>query len=155
MIIKLIVSLVIPLLIGFLGSLATQSSISSWYVTLNKPLLNPPSWVFAPVWSLLYIMIGINLYLLWQKFLAKKIDKKTFQLFIIQIVLNGLWSPIFFGLKSPFFSLIIILSLLITLIMIAKQLYQKHKLNFYLLLPYIAWVSFASYLNLGIFILNL
>ncbi len=154
MIIKLFVALLTPLLVGFLGSLATASSVQTWYPLLTKPPLNPPNWIFAPMWTAIYILIGINFYLLWQKKTNQKITSQVFAVFLIQLGLNAVWSPIFFGLQSPFLALIIIVLLLISLIWLALQLKTDHALNFWLLLPYLMWVAFAAYLNLGIFLLN-
>lgn len=155
MIIKFIFSLITPLLIGFLGSLSTASSIQTWYVALNKPPLNPPNQIFAPVWTIIYLLIGLNLFYLWQKKSQQQLSPKIFKVFLAQLLLNAIWSPTFFGLQSPLLALIIIISLLVTLIWLAIQFKDKHKLNFWLLMPYIAWVSFATYLNLGILILNI
>jgi tryptophan-rich sensory protein len=151
---KFIVSLTTPLIIGFLGSITTQGSLQAWYLNLNKPPLNPPNWIFAPVWTIIYLLIGINLFLLWNKYSAQQISKKLFYLFLLQLLLNAIWSPVFFGLQSPLLALFIIVLLLAILIYLALQFRNSHSINFYLLVPYLLWVSFATYLNLGILPLN-
>lgn len=149
---KLIVSIVLPLCIGFLGSALTFPSISTWYVTLNKPFFSPPNYVFGPVWTVLYILMGISLYLLWT---AKKKEKnKAIKLFLIQLVLNLFWSVIFFGLHNVQLAFFEIMALWIFILLAIRQSLLISKPAAYLLYPYIVWVSFASILNLFIVILN-
>lgn len=148
---KFIVSLLAPLTAGFVGSFFTAPFIESWYSTLDKPLLSPPNWVFAPVWTTLYILMGISLYLIWS---SKKNNKSALDIFIVQLVLNSLWSIVFFGRQDPVGGFIVIVVLWFT---IAKTIYEFNKINTkaaYLLVPYLLWVSFASYLNLMIVLLN-
>ena len=147
---KLIISIVLPFLASAIGSLFTASSVSSWYVTLIKPSFNPPSWVFGPVWTLLYLLMGISLYLVW----IKKFDKTAFTFFGIQLVLNALWSILFFGLKSPLFAFIEIIFLWVAILVTMIFFYKINRISAYLLVPYILWVSFAAILNFAIFILN-
>jgi len=153
--IKLIISICIPLLIGFLGSAFTTSSISTWYPELNKPVFNPPSWIFGPVWTLLYIMIGISIYLVWvSKEKNKKMKKKTFFIFGIQLFLNFIWSILFFGNQLIGLAFVDIILLGIAIIFNIYFCYKISKNSAYLLIPYLLWVSFASVLNFAIFILN-
>ncbi len=151
---KLVISLLTPLLIGFGGSMLTRSSVEIWYPFLTKPPATPPNWLFAPVWTVLYILIGTNLYLLWGKRQEQKISQETFKLYLFQLVLNGLWSPVFFGLRAPLAGLFIILPLWLTLLILMLRLRHKHRLNAGLILPYWLWVSLATYLNIGIVWLN-
>ena len=144
---KLIFSIGICLGAGVLGSFFTISSIPTWYVTLNKPFFSPPNWVFGPVWTMLYILMGYSLYLVWKK-------KKVPSIFWIQLILNASWSIIFFGMKSPSLALINIAVLWIAIVLTIKSFYKINKLAAYLLYPYLAWVSFASILNYSIWILN-
>ncbi|OGE33683.1 TspO protein [Candidatus Daviesbacteria bacterium RIFCSPHIGHO2_02_FULL_36_13] len=144
---KLIFSIGICLGAGVLGSFFTISSIPTWYVTLNKPFFSPPNWVFGPVWTILYILMGYSLYLVWKK-------KKVPSIFWIQLILNASWSIIFFGMKSPSLALINIAVLWIAIVLTIKSFYKINKLAAYLLYPYLAWVSFASILNYSIWILN-
>ncbi len=156
---KLIISLIIPQLAGGLGSYFTIDSVQDWYPMLEKPALNPPSWVFGPVWTTLFLLMGFALYLVWSSYAEASADKKdlikiALTLFGVQMVLNTLWSIIFFGLHSPGGALIEIvflwLAILATIITFAKI----SKPAAWLLLPYILWVSFAGYLNYSIWILN-
>ncbi|MBL7052022.1 MAG: tryptophan-rich sensory protein [Nanoarchaeota archaeon] len=147
---KLIISLLIPFLASAIGSLFTASSVSTWYLTLIKPTFNPPSWIFGPVWTILYLLIGIALYLVW----IKKKDITAFIIFGIQMFLNALWSVIFFGLQKPFFAFTEIILLWISIILTMIYFYRINKISAYLLIPYLLWVSFAAVLNYFIFMLN-
>lgn len=149
---KLIASITLPLVIGFLGSAFTVSAITTWYTTLNKPFFSPPNFVFAPVWTTLYVLMGVSLYLLWT---SKKREKdKAIKLFLIQLALNLFWSIIFFGLHNPQVAFVEIIALWIFIFLTIRQSYSVSKISAYLLYPYIVWVSFALVLNLFIVILN-
>ncbi|MBT3304435.1 tryptophan-rich sensory protein [Candidatus Woesearchaeota archaeon] len=147
---KLIISLVLPFIASAIGGLFTVSSVSTWYVDLVKPSFNPPSWLFGPVWTILYLLMGIALYLVW----TKKFNKQAFTLFGIQLVLNALWSILFFGLKQPLLAFIEIIILWVMILVTIIYFYKINKNSAYLLIPYLLWVSFAAILNLAIFILN-
>ena len=149
---KLIISLIIPQLAGVVGSLFTMNSISSWYTTLEKPEFTPPNSVFGPVWITLYFLIGISLYLV----STSKNQKSRTPLIIfgIQMILNAIWSIVFFGLESPIFGLFVIVTLWCTIGLTIGSFWKVSKPAAYLLLPYIIWVSIATYLNYGIWILN-
>lgn len=149
---KLIISIALPIVIAFLGSAFTISSIGNWYTTLNKPFFSPPNFVFGPVWTILYILMGISLYLLWTS--KKKGKDKAIKLFLVQLVLNLFWSIIFFGLHNPQLALAEIIALWIFIFLTIRQSYPVSKTSAYLLYPYIAWVSFALVLNLFIAVLN-
>jgi benzodiazapine receptor len=149
---KLIFSIVICQLAGVIGSFFTVSSVSTWYVTLNKPFFNPPNWLFGPVWITLYFLMGISLYLIWNN--VDKDTKSARIVFFIQLGLNTLWSLLFFGLKSPFLAFIEIIVLWLFILLNILFFYQKSKAASYLLIPYFVWVSFASVLNFSIFYLN-
>ena len=150
---KLVISILIPLIIGFLGSFFTSSSVDSWYTTINKPSFNPPDWIFAPAWTTLYILIGLSFYLVWRKYFGED-RKKVIAVYSLQLLFNLLWSMLFFGLKSPLLGLIGIIVLLIFIITNTIVFYKISKIAGYLLIPYLLWVSFASILNFSIFILN-
>ena len=139
--------------IGILGSLVTMPSIQNWYLALNKPFFNPPNWIFGPVWTLLYLMMGVALFLVWTK--KGKIKKtNAYLVFFLQLLVNFMWSYVFFYLHLPLLAFIVIL-LLWVLILINIILFQKiAKPAAYLLIPYIFWVTFASLLNLYIVLLN-
>ncbi|MBN1502278.1 tryptophan-rich sensory protein [Candidatus Woesearchaeota archaeon] len=147
--VKLIISILICQLAGIIGSIFTTSSVKQWYPLLTKPWFNPPSWVFAPVWTLLFLLMGISLYLIWKK----KADKALI-IFGIQLLLNLLWSILFFGFRSPFFAFVEIMVLWCAILLTIFSFYRINKIAAYLLIPYILWVSFASVLNLYIVILN-
>ncbi|WP_422083328.1 TspO/MBR family protein [Ulvibacterium sp.] len=142
------------LVIGFLSGFATQSSVNDWYLTLEKPSFNPPNWIFAPVWTLLYILMGIAAGIVWAKGLHHRWVKTALYHFGFQLLLNGAWSIVFFGLKNPFWALIVILSLLILLALTIKWFKVVSSLAAYLLIPYFLWVSFATLLNYKIWELN-
>lgn len=139
---------------GIIGALFTTPAISTWYVLLNKPFFNPPNFIFGPVWTILYFLMGISLYLIWES--AKDKNKNIgLKLFLIQLGLNTLWSIVFFGRHSIVGGLVIIILLWF---LIFKTIYYFQKVNqtaAFLLYPYLVWVSFATILNLFILILNL
>ncbi len=150
---KLILSIGICLGAGVLGSFFTVSSIPTWYVTLNKPIFSPPNWVFGPVWTILYVLMGISLYLILST--KEKVNRqKAVITFAIQLILNATWSIIFFGLKNPTLALVNIVALWVAIILTIKAFYKINKLAAYLLIPYLLWVTFASSLNLMIVLLN-
>lgn len=151
---KLIVSVSLCLFVGFAGSLVTFPSITTWYATLHKPTFSPPNWIFAPVWTFLYICMGIASYLIWQKGIKKKTVVFALKLFGMQLILNFLWSIIFFGFHSPVVALIDILLLLMTIFMTTRAFFPINKYAALLLIPYLLWVSFAAILNLAIVLLN-
>ena len=139
------------LLIGMMGSFFTIKEIPGWYAGLNKPFFSPPNWLFGPVWTLLYIMMGVALYLVWKK--SKK-NKKAMTIFAWQLGANFLWSMLFFGLHSPVLGLIDIVVLWVLIFRTIKSFYPISKISSYLLYPYLFWVSFASLLNAAIWWLN-
>ena len=151
---KLIIAIVVSELAGVIGSIFTVSAIPTWYASRAKPALNPPAWVFGRVWTTLYALMGVAAFLIWKKGWEKKEVKVALGIFGIQLVLNALWSVIFFGLHSPGAALINIiflwLAILATMIVFAKI----SRPAAWLLAPYILWVSFAMYLNFSILMLN-
>lgn len=151
---RIIICVGICLLIGLLASIATQSTVHTWYATLNKPAFTPPSWLFAPVWSLLYILMGIAAAIIWNKGFYHKWVKTALYHFGFQLILNALWSIIFFGLKAPFIALLVIITLFILLLFTFKWFKIVDKTAGYLLIPYILWVGFAMALNFEIWRLN-
>jgi len=135
---------------GILGSLVTTTR--GWYGTLNKPSFNPPGWVFGPVWTILYLMMGISLYLVWMS--NSKLKNIALIVFAAQLVLNAIWSPLFFGLHSPLLAFIDIVLMWVAIIATIYFFYQVSRPAAYLLIPYLFWVSFAAFLNLSIYRLN-
>lgn len=152
---KLMISLVICLIAGALGSFFTTPAISTWYVTLIKPSIAPPNWVFFPVWTALFIMMGISLFLVWQKGLQDQHVKTALSIFAIQLILNVLWSAAFFGLRSPFAGLIEIAILWIFILVMIMKFMRISKIAGLLLIPYIVWVTFAAIINFLIWRLNI
>ena len=148
------ISVAICLTIGFLSSFATQSSVNDWYAGLNKPSFNPPNWIFAPVWTILYVMMGVAAGIVWAKGVYHIWVKTALYHFGIQLLFNALWSIIFFGFKNPFAALLVILTLLVMLIFTIKWFKVVSKTAAYLLLPYLLWVCFATALNYKIWELN-
>lgn len=144
-------SIPLPLLTGAVGSYFTISSIPTWYETLNKPFFSPPNYIFGPVWTALYILMGISLYLV---LISKKKKDLAVKVFMLQLFLNFLWSIIFFGLQNPALAFFEIVALWLSIVFTIKLFYPISKNAAYLLIPYILWVSFATVLNLSIFLLN-
>ena len=153
-IIKMVISILVCLLAGFIGSIATMPSIPTWYASLQKPAFNPPNWIFAPVWTTLFIMMGVAAYLIWDKGLEKKEVRSALAIFGLQLILNVLWSVLFFGIQLPLFAFIDIIMLWASILATIIYFYRISAAAAYLLIPYILWVSFASILNLSIVILN-
>ncbi len=151
---KFIVSIFVCLMAGFLGSLATRSSIPTWYAGLTKPLFNPPNQIFAPVWTILYILMAVSAFVIWRKGLQNRYVKLALSIFAVQLVLNVLWSILFFGLRLPFPAFIEIIILWIA-ILFTILIFRKISMTAALLLiPYILWVSFAAVLNFSLWRLN-
>jgi len=142
----------VSLLAGFIGSLATTPAIPTWYQSLSKPVFNPPNWLFAPVWTLLFILMGIAAWLVFTK--GNKQKAQALKLFFIQLLFNTLWSILFFGFKSPALAFGEIIILWILIYQTKKAFLKQDKLAGWLLLPYLAWVSFAFILNFSIVMLN-
>lgn len=149
---KLIASIILCLVIGALGSVLTVSAIPTWYATLNKPFFSPPNYVFAPVWTTLYVLMGISLYLLWTS--KKNVKDKAIKLFFIQLMLNLFWSIIFFGMHNIPLAFAEIIALWIFIFLTIRQTLLISKTSAYLLYPYLVWVSFALVLNLFLATLN-
>lgn len=154
-ILKLLASILVCQLAGFIGSLVTTPAISTWYVTLEKPWFTPPNWVFAPAWITLYTLMGISLFLVWQKGVHLPSVKQALSVFAIQLVLNALWSAMFFGLRSPMAGLITINILWIAILVTIVLFLKVSRTAGFLLIPYILWVSFATILNFSIVLLNI
>lgn len=151
---KLIVSIVGCELVGFLGTPFTISAIPTWYTTLNKPFFAPPNWIFGPVWTLLYLLMGVAFYLIWRQGWKKKKVRTAGLFFLAQLALNFIWSPIFFGLRAPLLGLVVIVTMWALIVMTMKKFYPLSRLAFYLLVPYLLWVSFATIINAAIVVLN-
>lgn len=144
---KLFISLLITLLAGGIASLFTLSGVNGWYVTANKPSFNPPNWLFAPVWTALYIMMGIALFLVWKSDVNKTLKKTAIILFAVQLTLNFLWSFIFFYAKQPGWAFLDIVAMWVAILLTIIWFAKISTTASWLLVPYIFWVSFASILN--------
>lgn len=151
----LVICLAGPLLIGGLGSWLTSSSLNDWYPLLNKPSFNPPNWLFGPVWTILYLLMGSALFMILSDETVSRYRRQGLISFIAQLFLNLYWSFLFFYIKMPSLAFWALISLLSMIIVNAYYFYQIKKPAAYLYVPYIAWVSFAGLLNYFIWQLNL
>ena len=154
-ILRITTTVITCVVIGYLSGMVTRDSITTWYPTLVKPVFNPPNWIFAPVWSLLYIMMGIAAGMIWNRLELDEIHvKKAMKFFVIQLALNALWSYLFFGLNNPLLALVEIILLWLMIFETYTKFKTIDKVAANLLLPYLAWVSFATILNGSIWWLN-
>lgn len=143
------------LAVGYFSGIATQSGVMEWFPTLEKPFFNPPSWIFAPVWSFLYILMGIAGGLVWNRMdHEREAVRNALFLFAVQLALNGFWSLLFFGLRNPLLALIEIILLWLMIYETWLKFRKIDKIAGMLFIPYIAWVSFAVVLNASIWWLN-
>jgi len=151
---KLFISILIPLLVGGISGYFTSSGVNGWYAVANKPWFNPPNWIFAPVWTSLYILMGIALFLVWKSGAVAAVKQTAVTLFAIQLTLNFFWSIIFFKLQQPGWAFA---EIIVMWVMILLTIFWFGKISSaaaWLLVPYISWVSFASVLNYSIWQLN-
>jgi len=152
---KILVCVATCLAVGYYASLATQSSVNTWFPTLEKPVFNPPNWLFAPVWTMLYILMGIAAGLVWDRYESDKYEvKNALVIFAAQLLLNLLWSILFFGLRNPMLAMLEIVVLLLIIYETHYKFKNISKMAGYLLVPYILWVGFATILNIAIWYLN-
>ena len=151
---KLGIAVAVPLAVGGLSGSVTARSVATWYPTLTKPFFNPPAWVFGPTWTVLYIMMGVAAFLVWRQGFSTKDVRLALTLFAAQLALNGLWSILFFGLQSPgvaFAEILLLWLSIVATVWIFRRVVPAAAL---LMLPYLAWVSFAAVLNGSIWMLN-
>ena len=153
-IVRFAVSLALPLAVGAASGLATAASVTDWYPSLAKPPFNPPAWVFGPVWTALYATMGVALYLVWREGWPRPDVRTAMILFAVQLVLNGLWSVLFFGLRSPALAFAEILVLWAAIAVTAAAFRTVVPVAGALMVPYLAWVTFAAILNGSIWWLN-
>ena len=151
---KLFISILIPLLVGTVAGLFTSSGVNGWYALANKPWFNPPNWIFAPVWTGLYIMMGIAFFLIWRAEADKTIKQTAMVLFVVQLVINFFWSFIFFKLQQPGWAFAEIILMWVTILLTILYFGKISATAAWLLVPYICWVSFASVLDYSIWKLN-
>ena len=153
-IVKLVLSVALCEAVGILGSVFTIPAIGGWYAQLVKPSFSPPNWLFGPVWTLLYALMGVSLFLVWRAEGKKKGVRYAVLVFGMQLVLNFLWSVAFFGLHFPLLGVIAIIALWVAIFLTILEFRNISTNASLLLIPYIVWVSFAALLNFYIFILN-
>jgi len=154
-ILKLVISIVACQCAGLIGSIFTTPAIPTWYETLAKPSFTPPNWLFAPAWVTLYVLMGVAVFLVWRKGLGIKNVKAALITFLVQLVLNVLWSAIFFGAKSLVGGAVVIVLLWIAILFTTLRFFKISTAAGGLLIPYILWVTFASVLNISILALNI
>lgn len=152
-IIKLIVSIIVPLGLGSIAGIFTAQSVPEWYATLNRPSFNPPNWIFGPVWTMLYILMGISLFLIWKLEISKE-RNLAILVFMLQLLLNFGWSFIFFYFNMIGLALIEIILLWIFIVIMLALFYKIKPIAAYINIPYLLWVSFATVLNGSYYILN-
>ena len=152
-IIKLVISLLLPLSVGAAAGMFTSQAVPTWYASLNRPFFSPPNWVFGPVWTSLYILLGISFFLIWKEE-ASKVRDLAIWVFSIQMLLNFAWSFLFFYFNLIGVALIEIILLWISIASMIYLFYKIKPLAAYLNIPYLLWVSFATILNAGYYFLN-
>jgi translocator protein len=153
-IIKLVLSIFLCQLAGVAGSAFTKPAVDTWYAALEKPFFTPPSWVFAPAWITLYLLMGISAFLIWDRELESLEVKKALGVFLLQLIINASWSMVFFGLKQITLSVIVIATLWLAILWTMVLFYKISKTASFILIPYLSWVSFALLLNVSIWFLN-
>ena len=151
---KLIISLVACFAAAGIGSLFTFKAIPSWYPKLRKPPYTPPNWVFGPVWTILYFLMGMAVFIVWQKGLTAPGVLLAFVLLLVQLGVNAFWSAVFFGMKSKGGGVITIIVLWLLILAAIITSFRVSSWAGALLIPYILWVSIAAYLNIGVWRLN-
>jgi tryptophan-rich sensory protein len=153
-IVKLAAALALPLLAGLIGSLFTVKAIPTWYAALRKPAFNPPNWLFGPVWTLLYLLMGLALYRVWTSAAPAAKRRAALFSFFSQLAVNAIWTPVFFGLHQLNLALMIIVILWFLIVICLLRFLAVDGCATLLLVPYLGWVSFATVLNAFILLLN-
>jgi benzodiazapine receptor len=152
---RIAIAVILCLAVGYSSSTFTKEGVATWYPTILKPSFNPPNWVFMPVWTLLFILMGVAAGLVWDKIKEQNEEvKKALGFFLVQLILNAVWSYIFFGLKNPMLALVEIVLLWLMIYETYLKFTKINKTAGYLLIPYMAWVAFAAVLNASIWWLN-
>ena len=134
-----------------IGGLVTVSFKEPWYSLINKPSFNPPSWIFAPVWTTLYLMMTIAIWFFWH---SKNRDMNTVYIYFIHIVFNTTWSIVFFGFHKIFYALLVLTALIFLIIILILRFKRVNMVSFYLMIPYLLWCCYALILNFNLFLLN-
>ncbi len=152
-IVKLIVSILLPLAIGAVAGIFTSTAIPGWFATLNRPSFAPPNWLFGPAWTTLYLLMGISLFMIWTLDAGKE-RKQAIFIFLLQLLFNFAWSFFFFYFKMIGVALIDIVVLWISIIVMLRLFYKLKPWAAYINIPYLLWVSFATALNAAYYFLN-
>jgi len=155
LIIRIFISVAICFLIGALSAFSIKSSVNTWYATLDKPGFTPPNWLFTPVWSILYVIMGIAAGIVWARGFYHKWVKTALYHFGFQLLFNGLWSIVYFGFKRPLCGLMILLTLIILILLTIKWFKVINKTAAYLLIPYLIWICYIAIVNFSIWQLNM
>ena len=150
---KFLISLLLPLSLGAIAGMFTSQSVPEWYATLNRPSFNPPNWIFVPVWTSLYILMGISFFLIWKQE-ASKVRNRAILIFLLQLLLNFAWSFIFFFFNLIGLALVEIILLWISIVMMLVVFYKIKPIASYINIPYLLWVTFATVLNASYYFLN-
>lgn len=150
---KLLISIILPIGLGSIAGIFTSAAVPEWYTTLNRPSFNPPNWIFGPVWTILYILLGISFFVIWKQPASKK-RNQAILVYLLQLILNFAWSFIFFYFNMIGFALIEIILLWISIVIMLVLFYRIKPLASYMNIPYLLWVTFAAILNAGYYILN-
>ncbi len=153
---KLVISIAICEAVGIVSALVSNTNTDNyqWFETLIKPTWNPPSYLFGPVWSILYLLMGISFWLVWKANIPNTIKIRAASIFVLQLIFNFCWSLLFFKYHSPFYALMDITLMIVTITITMFTFSSINRKAVYLLIPYILWVSFAALLNFNIWILN-
>lgn len=152
--IKLIIAIALPLAVGATSGFFTATGVGTWYTTIQKPSWNPPGWVFGPVWTTLYVLMGISLYLVWKADIGAPAKNLALGLFLAQLVLNFFWSFIFFYMEQPGWAFVEIVAMWALIVATIFAFARVNNMAAWLLVPYVSWVSFAGILNYAIWKLN-
>ncbi|TCO08475.1 TspO/MBR family protein [Natronoflexus pectinivorans] len=153
LLLKLLVSIALPLGVGAIAGMFTAQAVPEWYASLNRPWFSPPNWIFGPVWTTLYLLMGISFFLVWKQDASRERNLAII-VFLIQLLLNFAWSFLFFYFKMPGLALIEIILLWVSIILMFFAFYKVKPMAAYLNIPYFLWVSFAIALNAGFYFLN-
>jgi tryptophan-rich sensory protein len=150
---KFLVSILLPISLGAIAGMFTSQAVPEWYATLNRPSFNPPNWIFGPVWTTLYILMGISFFLIWKQD-AGKVRNRAILFFLLQLLLNFVWSFIFFYFNMIGLALVEIILLWISIVLMLVVFYKIKPIASYINIPYLLWVTFAAVLNAGYYFLN-
>ena len=153
LLLKLLVSIALPLGVGAIAGMFTAQSVPEWYAALNRPSFNPPNWIFGPVWTTLYILMGISFFLVWKQDASKE-RNQAILIFSLQLLLNFAWSFIFFYFHMIGFALVEIILLWVSIVIMLVFFYKVKPVASYINIPYLLWVTFATILNAGYYFLN-